>query len=414
MVAQSALADTDEQRALRDTVRRLLRDRAPLAGLREAADAAGPAGGPAGSAGGSAGSAGGSAGPAGGAGPGFDGELWRQLAELGLVALAVPEKYDGLGQTTLETHVVFEEMGRALYGGPYLACVGLAVPALLASGDDAACAELLPGIAAGETVATLAAVEADGRWSTEHTATRAERDGEQWRLTGAKAFVLAGADADLLLVTARTGDSDDVSLFAVATGAEGLCSAHTYATGLTRTRLESLDLARAVAGVELDGVPARLVGSVGAAPALLAAALHEGLAGLAAEQAGGAAACLDMSVAYAKTRQQFGRPIGSFQSVAHKCVDMLHGVEFCRASARYAAAALAEGATDAREAARVAAAYCGEAFRAITVETVHVHGGTGFTWEHDAHLYYRRAWSARHLLGTPTDHHTAIADLVGL
>ena len=371
MVAQSALTDSAEQRDLRDTVRRLLRDRAPLAALREGADT----------------------------GAGFDRKLWDQLAELGLTALAVPEEHEGLGQTALETAVVFEEMGRGLYFGPYLASVGLAVPALLASGDESACADLLPGIGTGETIGTVAVIEADGSWSTGATDTEAAADGDGWLLTGTKDIVLDGADADLLLVTAR--HDNQVSLFAVQADAPGL----------DRTRLESLDLSRSLARVSFADTPARLVGTPGGAPALVAGVLDQVLVALAAEQAGGAAACLELSVEYAKTRKQFGQPIGSFQAVAHNCVDMLHGVEFSRACARYAAAARAEDAPDAQESARVAAAYCGEAFRAIAVQTVHVHGGTGFTWEHDAHLYYRRAWSARHLFGGLDDHYRTIAAL---
>lgn len=371
MVSQTALVDTTEQRELRDTVRRLLADKAPLDRLR-AQD------------------------------QGFDRGLWRQLAgELGLAALTVPEKYDGLGQTALETHVVFEEMGRALYRGPYLATVGAAVPVLLASGDESARAELLPPIAAGECIATLAAAEADGGWLAPRT-TATRRDGE-WRLTGTKAFVLDGADADLLLVTA--GDEDgNVTLFAVRAGAPGL----------TRTPMTSLDLARSIAGVELADTPARPVGIPGQAPELVAGALDRLLVAVAAEQAGGMAACLDMAVEYAKTRRQFGKVIGSFQAVAHRCVDMLRQVEFGRATARYAAAALAEGDAEAPVAARVAAAYCGEAFRDVTVETVQVHGGTGFTWEHDTHLYYRRAWSSQQLFGGLDHHYLEVADRIGL
>jgi alkylation response protein AidB-like acyl-CoA dehydrogenase len=326
---------------------------------------------------------------------------------MGLVALAVPEKYDGLGQTAVDTCVVMEELGRGLYFGPYLACVGLAVPALLASGDESACTKYLPAIAAGELVATVAVTEADGRFGTGSTATEAVEDGDGWRLTGTKPVVLDGADAGLLLVTARTGDSD-MSLFAVDGDPES------GTDGVTRTRLESLDLARSVARVDLENAPATLVGQQGAAPALVADVLDAVLVAMAAEQAGGAAACLELSVEYAKTRQQFNRAIGSFQAVAHKLVDMLHSVEFSRAAARYAAAAAAEGDAEAPVACRVAAAYCGDAFRAVTVETVHTHGGTGFTWEHDAHLYYRRAWSSQHLFAGPGEHHAAIAERIGL
>jgi alkylation response protein AidB-like acyl-CoA dehydrogenase len=357
MVRMSALAENDEQRQLRETVRKLLRDKAPLEALRQEPP------------------------------PGFDRALWRTLAEVGVVALAVPEKHGGLGQTALETAVVLEEMGRALYSGPYLSTVALAVPVLLASGDEAACAELLPDIAEGECVGTLALGE--------HSVTA---DGDNSRLTGEVPIVLDGAIADLILVPAATGP--DVSLFAVNADAEGL----------TREPLESLDLARTVARVSFSDTPARLVGTPGAAPAALSKARDQALTALAAEQTGGAGACLELCVQYAKTREQFGQPIGAFQAVAHKCVEMLHGVEFSRGCVRYASAALAEGAGDAAEAARVAAAYCGEAFRRIAVETVQVHGGVGFTWEHDTHLYYRRAWSAGQLLGGVDEHYLAIAD----
>jgi alkylation response protein AidB-like acyl-CoA dehydrogenase len=373
MVAQNSLALSDEQRELRDTVRKMLADKAPLSGLRERADAGG----------------------------GFDESLWHGIGELGLVALTIPEKYDGLGQSALETNVVFEEMGRALYHGPYLATVGLAVPALLAVDDASARAELLPAIAGGAP-ATLAVIEAAGGWSTSATTTRATPDTDGWRLTGTKAVVLDGARAQLLLVTARTAQG--VGLYAVHDGADGL----------RRTELESLDPARSLARIDLADTPARRVGGPDAAAELVRLALDHALVGLAAEQAGGMAACLQLCTGYATTRRQFGHPIGSYQAIAHKLVDMLHRAEFGRAAARYAAAALAEGAADAAEAAQVAAAYCAEGFRWVTAETVQAHGGIGFTWEHDAHLYYRRAWSAGHLFGGTDQHYLALADRLGL
>jgi len=373
MVASAALAQTDEQRELRDSVRRILRDKAPLANLRERAD--------------------------GGGGP--DLELWRALCELGLAALQIPEKYEGLGQTALETNVVFEEMGRALYHGPYLSTVAMVIPALLRSEDERACAEILPELGAG-TIGALAVLEADGSWSTLAASTQAKPDGDGWRLIGTKSVVLDGAQADVLLVTARAGE--DVGLYLVR-GDE---------PELTRTELESLDLARSLARIRLDGASARRVGGPDSAPELVAHALNHTLVALAAEQAGGMTACLEMCTEYASTRQQFGRPIGSYQAIAHKLVDMLHRAEFGRSTARYAAAALAEGSADAAEAARVAAAYCGDAFRWVTVETVQTHGGIGFTWEHDAHLYYRRAWSAQHLFGSADEHYLALADHLGL
>lgn len=214
--------------------------------------------------------------------------------------------------------------------------------------------------------------------------------------------MLDGPVAELLLVTAATPLGP--SLFTVAG----------EATGLSRTSQESLDLTRRLARIVLDGVPARLVGQQGTADGVVADGLDRILVMVAAEQAGGAAACLDLSGDYAKNRTQFGRPIGAFQAVAHKCVDMLHAVEFSRACAQYAAAAQAEGSPEAPVAARVAAAYCGQAFREVATETIQVHGGIGFTWEHDAHLYYRRAWSSQQLFGGPERHWMALADRLGL
>jgi alkylation response protein AidB-like acyl-CoA dehydrogenase len=355
-MGQDGLALSDEQRELGATLRRFLGDTGAARSLADTED-------------------------------GFDRAVWTRMArELGIQSLTIPEKFDGLGQTSLELAVVHEELGRALHPAPLLATLA-ATDAIVLSGDDAACADLLPGIASGDTIATIAV---DG--------VTAECSDGGWVLSGSRSFVLSGHVADLVLVFA--GDS----LFAVA-GTAG---------GLSRTPQESLDLTRRVARLDFDRVAARLVGVEGAAGPVLAGTVDRMLAVLAAEQAGGAAACLESAVAYAGTRTQFGRPIGSFQAIAHKCVDMLQGVEFARAAARYAAAALAGNWPDAPVAARVAASYCGQAFRSAATETIQVHGGTGFTWEHDAHLYYRRAWSAQHLFACPQDHWSVIADHIGL
>lgn len=362
-MSQDGLALSDEQRELGRTLRRFLADIGGVAAVRPLVDTE----------------------------DGFDRAVWTRMArELGIQALPVPEKFDGLGQTPLEMAVVHEELGRALHPAPLLATQA-ATNAVVLSGDDAACAALLPGIASGDTVATIAIDPAAG-------GVTAQRSGAGWLLSGSRSFVLSGHIADLVLVSA------DESLFAVDGTADGL----------SRTAQESLDLTRRVARLDFDRVAARMVGAEGAADTVLAGTVDRMLAALAAEQAGGAAACLESAVAHAGTRTQFGRPIGSFQAIAHKCVDMLQGVEFARASARYAAAALAGSRPDAPVAARVAESYCGQAFRAAATETIQVHGGAGFTWEHDVHLYYRRAWSAQQLFGGPQEHWSAIADHIGL
>jgi alkylation response protein AidB-like acyl-CoA dehydrogenase len=302
---------------------------------------------------------------------GFDRATWRGMAEqVGLQALLVPERYEGLGQGAVEANVVFEEMGRALYSGPYFASAALAVYVLLCSGDEAACRDLLPGIAAGTTIATAA-------------------------LDGSNAPVLHGHVADLVLVT------DGSSLFAVD-------------SGIQAQPIDSLDLTRKLATVKFERGSARPVGKEGGAPKTIAAATDRALVCLAAEEAGGAARCLEMSVAYAKQREQFGRPIGSFQAIAHRCVEMLQRVEFARAAVRYAASCLDEKTSEFPIAARAAAAYCGQAYRWVAGESIQVHGGIGFTWEHDAHLHYRRAWADEALLGTTDQHYLAIADRLGL
>jgi alkylation response protein AidB-like acyl-CoA dehydrogenase len=325
---------------------------------------------------------------------GFDRSTWSRMAEqLGLQALLVPERYEGLGQGPVEAHVVFEEMGRALYPGPYFASVALATNALLCSGDEGACRDLLPGIAAGSTIATAAVVE---------TGFQATRNRDGWTLDGSTAFVPHGHVANLFLMSAQTAAGR--SLFAVDAADAGVES----------LALESLDLTRRLASVKLAGARARLVGQDGGAAPVIEAAIDRALVALAAEEAGGAARCLEMSVEYAKQREQFGRPIGSFQAIAHRCVEMLQRVEFARAASRYAASCLASGTSESPVAVRVAAAYCGRAYRWVATENIQVHGGIGFTWEHDAHLHYRRSWASETLLGNTDRHHLAIAERLGL
>ncbi|MFI6516169.1 acyl-CoA dehydrogenase family protein [Spirillospora sp. NPDC050679] len=317
--------------------------------------------------------------------------VWAPLAEqVGACALLVPEEHGGAGFTLAETHVVCEELGRTLAPVPYLASAVLATEALLACGA----ADVLPELAAGERVATLAWAE-QGSWDAGSIAT-AERDG---RLTGVKEHVLDGADADLLLVPARTAD-----------GGLGLYLVEAGAPGLAVEASPTLDPTRPLARVTLDGVPARPL-AADAAP-VLERLLAVAAAALSAEQLGGAQRCLDMTVEYAKTRVQFGRPIGSFQAVKHRLADLYVLVESARSASYHAAAGLAEGAPDAGTRAALAKAYCSEAFTAVAAETVQLHGGIGFTWEHDAHLYFKRAHGSARLFGDPAWHRARLGDAV--
>ncbi|MEV5712852.1 acyl-CoA dehydrogenase family protein [Amycolatopsis mediterranei] len=336
--------------------------------------------------------------------PRFDPEVWAQLTgELRLAALAVPEEYGGDGFGLVELGVVLEEMGRSLLCAPFFSSVVLAAQALLAAGDPDACARHLPGIAAGTTQATLAVTEADGSWDPHRIATRAEVVSPGgWALTGHKCFVVDGTTADLLLVVART--EAGLSLFAV----------ERTAPGVRAESLRALDATRAQARVTLDAVPATLVGADGAGERLLETVLDVASVCLAAEQAGGARRVLETSAEYARTRHQFGRPIGSFQAVKHKCADILVQVELAEATAREAARLHAAAPAGFRAAAAAAHACCSRAYVFAAMENIQVHGGIGFTWEHPAHLHFRRAKSAQLLFGGPAAYHERLLAALGV
>lgn len=325
--------------------------------------------------------------------PGFDPAVWR---ELGLQGIHLPPSVggDGLGWTDLA--VVLEEAGRALFGAPLLSTT-VAAAVLLASVDRTPVSDALEAIAGGRAVATLALAEAAGRWDDAGMATRAVRSPDgRWRLDGAKSYVVDGCAADVLVVAARPDPpaAAPVALFLV----DG------RAPGLSRAPLPTVDPTRRQATLTLSAVAAEpLQGS-------LAAALQLAAVGLAAEQVGGSQACLDRAVAYAKQRVQFGRPIGSFQAVKHLCAEMLLDLESARTAAAAAAAAAADLAgDDLPAAAAVAKACCSEAFVRIAADSLHVRGGVGFTWDDDAHLYYRRARSSALLFGDANAHRELLA-----
>jgi alkylation response protein AidB-like acyl-CoA dehydrogenase len=368
-------AFSEEQEELRRAVRRFLEDKSPMTEVRRLMETT----------------------------EGYDPAVWEQMAnQLGLQAMTIPEEYGGAGFGYVELTVVLEEMGAALLCAPYFSTVALAANCLLSSGDESAKKDFLPGIANGETVATLAFTEDSGRWDLEGITMGATRKGDGWVLEGQKMFVLDGHTAQLLLVAARTGAG--VSLFAV----DG------DAAGLTRTPLATMDQTRKQARIEFASTPARLVGDEGAAGRVLSRTLDLAAVALAAEQVGGAQRCLDMSVEYAKTRIQFGRPIGSFQAIKHKCADMLLEVESGKSAAYYAGWAAAEDSDELPVVASLAKSYCSEAYFHAAAENIQIHGGIGFTWEHDAHLYFKRAKSSELLLGDPTYHRELLAQRIGI
>ncbi|GHB70769.1 acyl-CoA dehydrogenase [Streptomyces viridiviolaceus] len=328
---------------------------------------------------------------------------WRPLTEqIGVAGLAVPEEYGGAGCGAREVHVVMEELGRELSPVPCLGSAVLTVQALLASGDRAACARLLPQLAEGSAVGTLAWAE-QGSWDP--AAIRAEAalgPGGTWRITGTKEHVLNGAEADVLLVAARTGTG--VSLFHVAV----------EDSGARREAAVTMDVTRAQARVVLSGAEGRLIGVEGDGGRVLRHVLDLACAALAAEQVGAAERCLELTVAYAKDRVQFGRAIGSFQAVKHRLADAYVLVEAARSAALGAAFAADEGSPELSRSAAVAKSACSEAFSTVAGEMIQLHGGIGITWEHDAHRYFKRAHGSGRLFGPPAWHRSRLAAGLGL
>ena len=363
-------AFSDEQEELRRTVRRFLEEKSPESEVRRLMETE----------------------------TGHDPAVWTQASDqLGLQGLAIPEEYGGAGCSPVEVMIVLEEMGRALYCGPYFSTVAMATNLLLASGDRAAHAAYLPRIAQERCVATVALVEESGRWDEQGVQLPASQEDGQWLLSGEKLFVLDGHIAELILVAARTPRG--VSIFAVEADA----------SGLTRSALSTMDQTRKQARIGFAKTPAELIGEEGAGWAALSDMLDLAVIALAAEQVGGAQRVLDMAVAYAKTRVQFGKPIGSFQAIKHKCADMLLGVESAKSAAQYASWAAAESSDEVPAVASLAKAYCSEVYLHAASENIQVHGGIGFTWEHPAHLYFKRAKTSELLFGDPMYHRELLA-----
>jgi alkylation response protein AidB-like acyl-CoA dehydrogenase len=374
--ATATFTVTDEQQLLRDTVRDALTRRATSARVREVmvTDAA------------------------------VDEDGWEELAALGLVGLLIPERHGGSGAGVVETAIVAEELGRVLLPVPFLSSAVLGTSAVLEAGTDDQCAAVLPGVAAGTTRLALAHLGVEGRLTAD-PGVRAVRDGDGWVLDGTAGFVVDGLSADTLVTAAATDDG--VQLFLVPATAEGV----------RRDRVAVLDLTRPMATAGYDGVRVadtdRLSG--GDPTIALHRALGTGTAVLASEQVGGAQHCLEAATAYAKDRFQFGRAIGSFQAVKHTLAQMLVKIESAKSTAYHAARALESGDRDEIAVATpMAAAYCAEVYETAAADALQVFGGIGFTWEHDAHLYFKRAKASKLLLGSPRHHRRLLQDVLAL
>ena len=332
---------------------------------------------------------------------GLDRAEWRRLADqLGIQGVFLAEANGGAGLGLAELLVVQEELGRILFAGPYLSTVVLGATAIEAVGDRGAMERHLAAIASGTR--TAAVVMPPMRGAADHLSypIQAKPEGSGAVLDGALDHVIDGDVADLLLVFGRTPEG--VVLFEVPVPSEGLVI----------TPMPGVDLHRRLARVELAGVRARALGDSAQSRNALHAALTAGHLALAAESLGGAARCLEMAVDYAKSRVQFGSVIGSFQAVKHRCVEMLVQLELSRSALALARRMSAEGELD--KAAAAAKAICCEAFFKVAAENVQIHGGIGFTWEHPAHLYFRRAKSNELLMGHPSEHRRELATLLGV
>jgi alkylation response protein AidB-like acyl-CoA dehydrogenase len=338
----------------------------------------------------------------------YDPALWKKIAGLGWTALGIPERYGGVG-TFLDLIVVLEEAGRALLPGPFFATMGLAVPTIIEAGTEAQKKEVLGAIAAGNARATLAMTEPAGRWDASGITLTAKPAGNGWRLDGIKLFVPDAENADYMVVVARTrGEGEDgVSLFLVKGEPKGM----------TVSQLKTMDMTRRWSEVRFEGVElegSALMGAPHQAWPALKRALEWATAALCAEMIGGAQKVLETSTEYAKTRHQFGKPIGIYQAVSHKLADMLVLSESGRSATYYAAWAVDADAPDRSLASSMAKAYVSDAYRKVAGDGIQVHGGIGFTWEHDMHLYFKRAKASEVTLGDATYHRELVAQALDL
>ncbi len=338
-------------------------------------------------------------------------ELWKKLAEQGWLGLIAPEEHGGMALGIVDLVVLLEEMGRAVVPGPFFSTVLLGGLALLEAGSDAQKKTWLPKICSGEARATLAWMEPSAEMGAAGITLQAAAKGSGFTLSGTKLFVHDAHTADVIVVAARTASGQNpeegISLFLVPTGTPGL----------TVTLLPTMDQTRKLCEVTLTNVSLAgdaIMGAPGAGWKPLARVIDRATVGLCAEMCGGAQKVLDMTVEYAKIRQAFGRPIGSYQGVKHRAADMLVDVENSKSITYYAAWAMDEDVPEGPLAVSMAKAYVSDAYRRVSGAGIQLHGGIGFTWEHDLHLYFKRAKGSEFTFGDATWHRERVAQLVNL
>ncbi len=333
----------------------------------------------------------------------FDAGLWRKIADQGWTGILFDEQYGGSGMSMVDMAAVLEEMGRALMPGPYLSTALLAGAAIDRAGGDGAKQKYLTTICSGETKATLAMLEESASWSPHDVKMSAKKGSSGYTLSGSKLFVPDAGVADLLVCAAKIGE--ELAVFAIPA----------KTPGLRTERMPTIDSTRPLYAVTFDNAvlpEESLLARGERAHGALHYALNVATTGLVAEMVGGMQRLLDITVEYAKTRKQFGKPIGQFQAVQHQCADMLVFAESSRSAAYYAAWALSEGGEEANAAISVAKAYASDAYREVGNRAIQVHGGMGFTWENDIHLFYRRAKASEIAFGDATWHRERIAKAV--
>jgi alkylation response protein AidB-like acyl-CoA dehydrogenase len=363
-------AFTDEQEQFRSAIRRFLNDKSPTTEVRRLMDIA----------------------------EGYDPAVWRQLSEeLAMPGIHIPEQYGGAGFGMVELCIVTEELGRALLCAPYFSTAVLAANAILNAGTEAQKSVLLPDIAKGARLATLAITEPNGNWDPMGIEVVATPDADSYRLDGAKSYVVDGHVADLLIVAARapkTVGHERLALFTLGANAGGV----------ERRLLQSMDPTRKIARIDFHGAHANLLGNLDDGVKPILRTLDQAAIALANEMVGGAQALLDSAVNYAKLRVQFGRTIGSFQAIKHRLADMLLDAELAKSAAYYAAQAAAVDDPEWPALASLAKAAASETYLHTAAECIQIHGGVGFTWDNDTHLWFKRAKSSEVFLGQPSYH----------
>ena len=351
---------SESQQILKDTARKFFAGESPIAAVRKAMETD----------------------------TAYDAALWAKLAEQGFTGIITPEEYGGMGLGKVELILLMEEAGYALLPGPFFSTVALAGAVIEACASPEQKKKYLARIASGQARSTVALVEAAGSWDPASLQIASAGN----KLTGTKLFVTDAAVADFMVVVARG------SVFAVDAKADGM----------SIEPMKGMDLARKIYAVEFKNTPAEKLANTNG----LASALNVATAALCGEMVGGMQRALELTVAYAKTRKQFGKPIGIFQAVQHLCADMYLETESSRSATYYAAWALEENVPDAATSVSVAKMYASDASRTVGNRGIQVHGGMGFTWENDLHLYYRRAKASETMLGDATFHRERIARLV--